>query len=70
MPPIDWSGMWSLTVSPWELMLRGSVMYWFIFLAFRVFVRRDMGSIAIFGCAVLMLVATRRKTAWPVSTAR
>jgi uncharacterized membrane protein YcaP (DUF421 family) len=57
VPPIDWSGIWQLTVSPWELMLRGSVMYWFIFLAFRVFVRRDMGSIAISDVLFLMLVA-------------
>ena len=57
MPPIDWSEVWRLSVSPWELMLRGSVMYWFIFAAFRVFVRRDMGSIAIGDVLFLMLVA-------------
>ena len=57
MPPIDWSEVWRLSVSPWELVLRGSVMYWFIFAAFRVFVRRDMGSIAIGDVLFLMLVA-------------
>jgi uncharacterized membrane protein YcaP (DUF421 family) len=38
-------------------MLRGTLMYWFIFAAFRVFVRRDMGSIAISDVLFLMLVA-------------
>jgi uncharacterized membrane protein YcaP (DUF421 family) len=63
VPPFDWSEVWRLSVSPWELMLRGSVMYWFLFAAFRVFVRRDMGSIAISDVLFLMLVADAAQNA-------
>lgn len=60
---IDWSDVWGLTVSPWELMLRGSVMYWFIFIAFRTLMRRDMGSIAVSDILFLMLVADAAQNA-------
>ena len=63
MPPIDWAEIWQLSVSPWELMLRGTVMYWFLFAAFRVFVRRDMGSIAISDVLFLILVADASQNA-------
>ena len=63
MPPIDWSEVWSLTVSPWELVLRGSVMYWFIFIAFRTLMRRDIGSIAVSDVLFLMLVADAAQNA-------
>ena len=63
MPTIDWSEVWGLTVSPWELVLRGSVIYWFIFLAFRTFMRRDMGSIAVSDVLFLMLVADAAQNA-------
>lgn len=63
MPPIDWSDVLSITVSPWELVLRGSVMYWFLFLAFRIFMRRDMGSIAVSDVLFLMLVADAAQNA-------
>jgi uncharacterized membrane protein YcaP (DUF421 family) len=63
VPTIDWSEVWGLTVSPWELILRGSVIYWFIFLAFRTFMRRDMGSIAVSDVLFLMLVADAAQNA-------
>lgn len=63
MPPIDWSQVWNLTVSPWELVIRGSVMYWFIFIAFRTLMRRDIGSIAISDVLFLMLVADAAQNA-------
>ena len=57
VPAIDWSVVIGFTVSPWELILRGTVIYWFLFLAFRVVVRRDMGSIAMSDMLLVMLVA-------------
>src|SRR5688572_5437836 len=63
MPSIEWAEIFRLTVSPWELMLRGSGIYWFLFLAFRLFVRRDMGSLAISDVLVLMLVADAAQNA-------
>lgn len=39
--------VFQLTMSPWQLMLRGSVMFWFLFLVFRFVLRRDVGSMGI-----------------------
>jgi len=37
----------AFTVSPLELMLRGTLMYWFLFTVFRFILRRDVGSLGI-----------------------
>jgi uncharacterized membrane protein YcaP (DUF421 family) len=39
--------VFQLTMSPWQLALRGSVMFWFLFLIFRYVLRRDIGSMGI-----------------------
>jgi uncharacterized membrane protein YcaP (DUF421 family) len=44
---IDWHGLFALTVSPLELFIRGSVVYWFLFAIFRVVLRRDIGAVGI-----------------------
>ena len=43
----DLAGIFSITVSPLELMLRGSLMYWFLYIVFRFVLRRDVGSLGI-----------------------
>ncbi|MCC6534770.1 MAG: DUF421 domain-containing protein [Burkholderiales bacterium] len=63
MPAIDWSEVLGITVSPWELFLRGTAIYWFLFLAFRLVVRRDMGAIAISDILLVMLVADAAQNA-------
>lgn len=63
MPAIDWAAVLTFTVSPWELILRGTAMYWFLFLAFRLVVRRDMGAIAISDMLLVMLVADAAQNA-------
>ena len=50
-------------MSPWELMFRGTVIYWFLFLAFRILIRRDMGSIAISDMLLVMLIADAAQNA-------
>ncbi len=50
---IDWVGMFGFSMSPWELVLRGSIMYWLIFMLLRLGGRRDLGS---FGAADVLLV--------------
>ena len=50
---IDWAGMFEFSMSPWELVLRGTMMYWFIFILLRLGGRRDLGS---FGAADVLLV--------------
>jgi uncharacterized membrane protein YcaP (DUF421 family) len=39
--------VFQFTMTPWQLMLRGSVMFWFLFLVFRFVLRRDIGSMGI-----------------------
>jgi len=63
VPPIDWSEVLGITVSPWELMLRGTVIYWFLFLAFRLVVRRDLGSIALSDMLLVILIADAAQNA-------
>lgn len=63
MPDIDWDTLLRFTVSPAELILRGSAIYWFLFLAFRLVIRRDLGSIAISDMLLVMLVADAAQNA-------
>jgi uncharacterized membrane protein YcaP (DUF421 family) len=39
--------LFHFTLSPLELLVRGSLMYWFLFLVFRFFLRRANGSAAV-----------------------
>lgn len=43
----DMAEIFSFSVSPLELMLRGTLMYWFLFGVFRFILRRDVGSLGI-----------------------
>jgi len=54
---MDWSEIFGLTVSPWELIIRGSAMYLFLFFLFRVVVRRRVGSIGMADILILVIVA-------------
>lgn len=45
------------TISPWELMLRGTLVYWFLFVLFRFVLRRDSGSIGLADILVIVLIA-------------
>ena len=39
MTMIDWQGLFGLSVSPWELVIRGTTVYWFLVLLFRLVLR-------------------------------
>jgi uncharacterized membrane protein YcaP (DUF421 family) len=54
---MDWDSIFSFSVSPWEMVARGTLMYWFLFLLFRWVVRRHVGSIALSDILLLVLVA-------------
>jgi uncharacterized membrane protein YcaP (DUF421 family) len=43
----DLAGVFSFSVSPLELVLRGTLMFWFLFIVFRFILRRDVGSLGI-----------------------
>jgi uncharacterized membrane protein YcaP (DUF421 family) len=44
-------------VSPWEMIVRGTLMYWFLFALFRFVLRRDVGSLAIADVLLVVLIA-------------
>src|SRR4029453_281582 len=54
---MKWDDIFGLTVSPLELIVRGSVMYLFLFLLFRVVVRRRVGSIGMADILILVIIA-------------
>lgn len=60
---IDWSELFLLTVSPLELFIRGTVMYWFLVLLFRTLLRRDAASIGIADVLFLVIVADASQNA-------
>ena len=55
--------LFELTVAPWELMVRGTLTYWFLFCVFRFVLRRDVGSIGIADVLLLVLIADASQNA-------
>lgn len=60
---IDWGHLFGFGVSPFELIVRGSAIYWFLFLLFRFVLRRDIGSIAIADVLLVVLIADASQNA-------
>ena len=54
---VDWSELFRLSVPPLELIVRGTAMYFFLFLLFRVVIKRRVGSIGMADMLVLVIVA-------------
>ena len=50
-------------VSPWEMIVRGTAMYWFLFVLFRFVLRRDVGSLAIADVLLVVLIADAAQNA-------
>jgi uncharacterized membrane protein YcaP (DUF421 family) len=57
MLPIDWQEVFGFSVAPLEMLVRGTLMYWFLFLVFRVILRRNVGSVGIADILVLVIIA-------------
>ena len=55
--------LFTFTMSPLELLVRGTAMYFFLFLIFRFVLRRDVGSIAISDVLLLVIVADASQNA-------
>jgi uncharacterized membrane protein YcaP (DUF421 family) len=53
----DLASLFELTVDPSELIVRGTVMYWFLFLLLRFVLRRDVGSIGVADVLLIVLIA-------------
>ena len=54
---MDWGEIFGISVSPWELIIRGSAMYLFLYLLFRTVIRRRVGSIGMADILILVIVA-------------
>ena len=54
---LDLQSIFALSVSPWEMILRGSLMYWFLFLLFRVVIRRRVGAIGMSDILLVVIIA-------------
>lgn len=54
---MDLQEIFGLTVSPLEMIVRGTAMYWFLFLLFRVVIRRRVGAVGISDMLLLVIIA-------------
>ncbi len=54
---ISWGELFGLSVSPLELILRGTAMYLFLWTLFRVVIKRRVGSIGMADLLVLVIIA-------------
>jgi uncharacterized membrane protein YcaP (DUF421 family) len=59
----DWGAMFGLTVSPLELIIRGSAMYLFLFVLFRVVIRRRIGAVGMADLLILVIIADASQNA-------
>ena len=63
-PPMpDFESLLRITVNPVELIVRGTLMYWFLFLLLRFVLRRDVGSLAMADVLLLVVIADASQNA-------
>jgi uncharacterized membrane protein YcaP (DUF421 family) len=60
---LDWGEIFGISVSPLELIIRGTAMYLFLFLVFRVVVRRRVGAIGMADILILVIIADAAQNA-------
>ena len=60
---IAWQEIFARSVPTAELVLRGTLMYWFLFLVFRFVIRRDVGAVGIADVLLLVIVADAAQNA-------
>lgn len=63
MADIDWGELFGLSVPALELVIRGSAIYWFLFLIFRFVMRREIGSIGITDVLFVVIIADAAQNA-------
>ena len=60
---MDWEALFGIHVPIPEILLRGSAVYWFLFLIFRFVLRRDVGAVGIADVLLLVLIADAAQNA-------
>ena len=63
MPAVDWGAVFMFGLSPVELVVRGTLVYWFLFCIFRFFLHRDVGELGIADLLVLVIIADASQNA-------
>jgi uncharacterized membrane protein YcaP (DUF421 family) len=63
MLQLDWQELFTPSIPIAETILRGSSVYWFLFLLFRFVMRRDVGSVGIADVLVLVIIADAAQNA-------
>jgi uncharacterized membrane protein YcaP (DUF421 family) len=54
---MDWNQIFGVEASPLELIVRGTLMYLFLFLMFRVVIRRRVGAVGMADILIMVIVA-------------
>jgi uncharacterized membrane protein YcaP (DUF421 family) len=60
---MDWESLFGIHMPIAEIVLRGSAVYWFLFLIFRFVLRRDVGAVGIADVLLLVLIADAAQNA-------
>lgn len=60
---IDWGELFGLSVPAVELIVRGTAMYWFLFIIFRFVIRRDVGAVGLADVLIIVIVADAAQNA-------
>jgi uncharacterized membrane protein YcaP (DUF421 family) len=60
---IDWQQIFGFEKPFLELFIRGTVMYWFLFLIFRFVLRRDVGALGIADVLLIVIIADAAQNA-------
>ena len=60
---LDWRNLFGISLPVAEIVIRGTAMYWFLFLVFRFVVPRDVGGIGIADILILVIIADASQNA-------
>ena len=60
---VNWAELFSFSVPPAEMVVRGTAMYWFLFILFRAVVRRRVGAVGISDMLLLVIIADAAQNA-------
>lgn len=60
---IDWAELFSFSMPVAEIIIRGTAIYWFLFLIFRFLIRRDVGAVGVADILILVIVADASQNA-------
>lgn len=59
----NWAEAFAFSMSPLELFVRGTAVYWFLLAVFRTFLQRDVGAVGMADLLVLVLIADAAQNA-------